>query len=84
MASAAMVANTYVHVDFAHPFMSKAYLLVVNAHLKVPEIIEMTSTTTQKTIIELCKMFAAYGLLAQLCSFEQWFTIHRRRLYASK
>ena len=45
--------------------LAKTYLLVVNAHSKWPKIMEMTSITTQKTITELCKMFAAYELLAQ-------------------
>ena len=48
--------------------MGNTYLLVVDAHSKWPEIIEMTSTTTQRTITELHKMFAAYGLPAQLVS----------------
>ena len=48
--------------------MGKTYLLVVDAHSKWPDIIEMNSTTTNKTITELCKMFAAYGLPAQLVS----------------
>ena len=38
--------------------MGKTYLLVVDAHSKWPEIIEMSSTTTYKTIAELRKMFA--------------------------
>ena len=48
--------------------MGKTYLLVVDAHSKWPKIVEMSSTTTNKTITELCKMFAAYGLPAQLVS----------------
>ena len=48
--------------------MGKTYLLMVDAHSKWPEIIEMSSTTTNKTITELRKMFAAYGLPAQLVS----------------
>ena len=48
--------------------MGKTYLLVVDAHSKWPKIIEMSSTTTTKTIIELRKMFAAYGVPAQLVS----------------
>ena len=44
--------------------MDKKYLLVVDhdAHSKWPEIIEMNLTMINKTITELCKMFAAYGL----------------------
>jgi len=48
--------------------MDKTYLIVVDAHSKWPEIVEMNLTTAQKTITELCKMFAAYGLPTQLVS----------------
>ena len=57
-----------IHVDFAGPFMGKTYMLVVDAHSKWPEIIEMHSTTAQRTIAELRKLFAAYGLPTQLVS----------------
>ena len=39
---------------------------MVDAHSKWPEIVEMNSTTAQKTIVELRKMFAAHGLPQQL------------------
>ena len=57
-----------IHVDFAGPFMNKTYLLVTDAHSKWPEIIEMNSTTSQKTITEIRKLFSAYGLPMQLVS----------------
>ena len=57
-----------IHVDFGGPFMNKTYLLVIDAHSKWPEIVEMDSTTTQRTITELQKLFSAYGLPLQLVS----------------
>ena len=42
------------------------YLLVSDAHSKWPEIIELKSTTANKTIEELCKLFALYGLPEQM------------------
>ena len=54
-----------VHLDFAGPFMGRMYLIAVDAHSKWPEVIEMTSTTAQKTITEL-RIFAAYGLPEQV------------------
>ena len=57
-----------VHVDFAGPFLGKTFLIVVDAHSKWPEVMEMTSTTALKTIMELRKLFAAYGLPEQLVS----------------
>ena len=55
-----------VHLDFAGPFMGRMYLIAIDAHSKWPEVIEMTSTTAQKTIIELRRIFAAYGLPEQV------------------
>ena len=42
------------------------YLLFSDAHSKWPEIIELKSTTANKTIEELRKLFASYGLPEQM------------------
>lgn len=55
-----------IHVDFAGPFQKKMFMLVVNAHSKWPEIVEMPSTTASKTIEELRNLFSAYGLPEQV------------------
>ena len=57
-----------IHIDFAGPMLGCTYLVVVDAHSKWPEVLEMTSTTTAATIRELRKLFAAYGLPEQLVS----------------
>ena len=57
-----------VHLDFAGPFLGSMFLIAVDAHSKWIEAIMMTSTTTSKTITELRKMFAAYGLPEQVIS----------------
>ena len=36
-----------IHVDFAGPFIGKMFFIMVNAHTKWPEVVSMTSTTTQ-------------------------------------
>ena len=54
-----------IHVGFAGPFLNHMYLLVVDAHSKWPEIIEMSSTTASRTIEELRRLFSAYGLPEQ-------------------
>ena len=54
-----------VHADFAGPFLGKMFLIILDAHSKWPEVIEMTSTTAEKTIAELRKVFSAYGLPEQ-------------------
>ena len=38
-------------VDFAGPFLNKMPLIVVDAHCKWPEIIQMTSTSTEQIVI---------------------------------
>ena len=55
-----------LHLDFAGPFLGKMYLIVVDSHSKWPEVIEMTTTTSEKTIAELRKLFSAYGLPEQV------------------
>ena len=42
-----------IHVDFAGPFHGKTYLVILDAHSKWPEVIEMKSTTTASLIAEL-------------------------------
>ena len=55
-----------LHVDFAGPFMGRMYLIIIDAHSKWPEVIEMHTTTAQKTIYELRRLFASYGLPEQI------------------
>lgn len=57
-----------VHIDYAGPFLGKHFLLLVDAHSKWGEVIEMNSTTTSKTIEALRQSFAAYGLPQQIVS----------------
>ena len=42
------------------------YLIVIDAHSKWPEVIEMTTTTSHKTITELQRLFSMYGIPTQL------------------
>ena len=57
-----------VHVDFAGPFFGRMFLIVVDANSKWPEVVPMSTTTAEKTIEELRKLFAAHGLPEQLVS----------------
>ena len=54
-----------VHVDFAVPFIGRMFFLMVDAHSKWVEIIEMKSATTTATIEVLRGLFASYGLPTQ-------------------
>ncbi len=55
-------------MDFAGPVGRRIFLIVVDAHLKWPEVIEMSSTTAAATVQQLRSLFAAYGLPEQLVS----------------
>ena len=52
----------HIHVDFVGPIFDKTYLVVVDGYSKWPEVLEMTSTTTVKTIMVLSRQFSLYGL----------------------
>ena len=47
-----------IHIDFAGPFLSKSYLVVVDAHSKWPEIFDMSTTSATQTIATLCQLFS--------------------------
>ena len=49
-------------------------IVVIDAHSKWPEVIEMMNTTTQKTKTELQQLFFMYGLRAHLVSDSSQFT----------
>ena len=55
-----------IHVDFAGPFQGKSFLIVVDAYSKWPEVVAMNETTTDKTVDELCAIFARWGIPLQM------------------
>ena len=57
-----------VHIDFAGPVHGHMYLVIVDAYSKWPEVIKMTSTTSEKTIDVLRSVFARFGVPEQLVS----------------
>lgn len=57
-----------LHIDFAGPFEGQMWLIVIDACSKWPEVIAMTSTTTEKTIAVLRSMFSRYGIPDQIVS----------------
>ena len=52
-------------MDFAHK-EGHNFLLVVYAHSQWPEILPMTSTTAQATVVAVRDVFARFGLPAQV------------------
>ena len=59
---------TRLHIDFTGPFLSKSFLIIVDAHSKWPEVIPMMTTTAEKTITELTRVFSTHGLPEWLVS----------------
>ena len=57
-----------LYIDFAGPLKGKMYFMLVEAHSKWPEVVEMQSTTAEKTIQVMREMFATYGLPEQVVS----------------
>ena len=57
-----------VYVDFTGPFQGNMYFIIVDAHSKWPEVIPMSTTTSNQTIAELRWLFAVHGLPQQLVS----------------
>jgi len=51
-----------MHIDLAGPYFGRMYLLVTDVYSKWPEIVEMRNTTANKTVEELRKLGASYGL----------------------
>lgn len=44
-------------VDFAGPFLGEMFLVVVDAHSKWTEVVQMNSTTATKTVEEIRRLF---------------------------
>ena len=57
-----------VHIDFAGPFLDRMFFVLVDAHSKWPEIVEMKTTTSTKTIEVLRSIFSPNGIPAQIVS----------------
>ncbi|XP_053395598.1 uncharacterized protein K02A2.6-like [Mercenaria mercenaria] len=57
-----------VHIDFAGPFLGRMFLIMVDAHSKWPEVIEMKSTTAERTIEVLRTVFSRNGLPTNIVS----------------
>ena len=55
-----------VHFDFAGPFQGRMFFVALDAHSKWAEVIEMPSITAQRTIVEVRRLFSAFGLPEQV------------------
>ncbi|XP_063363502.1 uncharacterized protein K02A2.6-like [Cydia amplana] len=50
-----------IHADYCGPFYNKMYLVVVDSYSKWPEVIEMNSITSSRTIEVFNSLFARHG-----------------------
>lgn len=57
-----------IHIDYAGPFMSSMFLVVVDAHTKWTEIIPTSTATSTSTINILSDLFARFGLPEHIVS----------------
>ena len=57
-----------IHIDFAGPFKGRMFFVLVDAHSKWPEVVEMKSTTAEKTIEVMITLFGSYGIPEQVVS----------------
>jgi len=55
-------------MDFAGPMKGKMHLIVVDAHSKWPEVVEISSTSVANTIQYLRSLFAWFDLPEQCVS----------------
>ncbi|XP_054283131.1 uncharacterized protein K02A2.6-like [Macrosteles quadrilineatus] len=51
-----------IHLDFAGPFYGQMFLLVIDAFSKWPEIVPMSSITTERTVEALKNLLCKYGI----------------------
>ena len=64
----ARVIVVRIHVDYAGPFLSEMFLLIVDAHSKWMDIYLVKSATSQDTIEKLQQSFSVFGLPKMLVS----------------
>ena len=51
-----------LHIDFAGPFKGSMWLILVDALTKWPEVVQMSSTSSERTIEVLRSLFSRYGV----------------------
>ena len=51
-----------LHIDFAGPFKGSMWLILVDALTKWPEVVQMSSTSSERTIEVLRSLFSRYGI----------------------
>ena len=52
----------WLHIEFAEPFKSQDYLILIDAYSKWPEVLTVKRTTSCESIIKLLQGFIRFGL----------------------
>lgn len=55
-----------IHIDFAGPFLSSMFMIVVDSYTKWLDVLRMSQTTSQATVSRLRRLIASYGLPDQI------------------
>ena len=55
-----------LHIDFAGPFLSSMFMIIVDLYTKWLEVFCMSQITTQATVTRFKRLFASYGLPEQI------------------
>ena len=74
MAKEAMGLCALIWTLHAGPFIEHILLIAVDAHSKWPDVVSMTTTTSNHTVTVLRQMFAARPSLTS--SLVQWSTVY--------
>ena len=56
----------FIQLDFAGAFQGKIFFVATDVHSKWPEVIEISSITAQRTIMEVHRLFSTFGLPEQV------------------
>ena len=57
-----------IHIDFAGPFMSKMFLVIVDAYSRFLEIVPINRATSTGTIAAMQRVFGIFGLPSHVVS----------------
>ena len=72
------------HIDYAEPFMSKIFLLVIDAQSKWKEVEAVNTAFTQNTIEHLHSVFSRFGLpQVMVTDNDTWFISYEFKDFAT-
>ena len=74
-----------VHADFAGPFHKRIFLVMVDAKSKWPEVLPVTTTSTQAAIVAMTAVFGRFGFPKCLVTDNGTaFTSHEFKIFCDR